>query len=63
MNQTALKSGYKTLELIANSRIRAGLNNWKLENLSLLFGPQAQYLGSDKRWVLSLSVTYLWMLW
>jgi len=42
-----------------NSRTPAELRNCKLENTSLLFGPLAQYLGSDKRWVLSPCVTFV----
>src|SRR6218665_801167 len=41
-----------------NSRTPAELKNCKLENPSLLFRPLAQYLGSDKRRVLSPCVTY-----
>jgi len=37
------------LQLMASSRTPAELKNCKLENLSLLFGPLAQYLGSEKR--------------
>jgi len=44
---------------MANSRTPAELKNCKLENTSLLFGPLAQYLGSDKRRVLSPWVTYM----
>jgi len=39
---------------VANSRTPAELKNCKLENPFLIFGPLAQYLGSDKRWVLSM---------
>jgi len=38
---------------MANSRTPGELKNYKLENPSSLSGPLAQYLGSDKRWVLS----------
>jgi len=43
---------------MANSRTPGELKNCKLENLSLLFGPLAQYIGSDKRRVLSPCVKY-----
>jgi len=46
------------LQLIANSRTPVELKNCKLENPSPLFRPLAQYLGSDKRRVLSPCVTY-----
>ena len=36
---------------MANSRTPSNLKNCNLQNPSLLFGPLAQYLGSDKRWV------------
>jgi len=42
---------------MANSRKPAELKNCKLENPSPLFRPLAQYLGSDKRLVLSPGVT------
>jgi len=45
------------LQLMANSRTAAELKNCKLENPSLLFGPLAQYLGSNKRRVLNPCVT------
>jgi len=45
---------------MANSRTPDELKNYKLENASLLFRPLAQYLGSDKRWVLSSCVTFIW---
>jgi len=44
---------------MANSRTPAELKNCKLENLCPLFRPLAQYLGSDKRLVLSPCVTYV----
>jgi len=54
-------SGIKIgLQLMANSRIPADLKNLKLENPSLLFGPPAQYLGGDKRLVLSPCITIIW---
>src|SRR6218665_2901861 len=42
-------------------RTSAELKNCKLENPSLLFVPLhvAQYLGSDKRWVLSPCITFV----
>ena len=40
------------------SRTPTEMKNCKLENPALLFGPLAQYLGSDKQWVLSPCVTY-----
>jgi len=40
---------------MANSRTPAELKNRKLENNSLLFGPLAQYLGSDGFWALASS--------
>ena len=43
---------------MAHSQTPAELKNCKLENPSLLFGPVALYLGSDKRRVLSPCVTY-----
>src|SRR6218665_1584174 len=48
---------FTTLQLVANSRTPAELKNCRLENPSLLFGPLAQYLGSDMRWVLSPCIT------
>ena len=56
MKQTALKSGYNfsTYDKLTTP---AEVKNWKLETPSLLFGPLAQYLGSDKRRVLSPCVT------
>jgi len=51
MKQTALKSGNNFVtygKLLPNSRTPAELKNCKLENTSVLFGPLAQYLGSDK---------------
>src|SRR6218665_1379436 len=65
IKQTALRSGYN-FQLMTNLQIPAELKNCKLEYHSLLFGPLAQYLGSDKRRVLIpcfvncvLHVTYL----
>ncbi len=52
----ALKSGYN----FTNLRTPSNLKNCKLENPSLLFGPLAQYLGSDKRRVLGPCVTNAW---
>ena len=43
---------------MTNSQTPAELKNCKLENSSFLFGPLAQYLGIDKRQVLSPCVTY-----
>ena len=48
----ALKLG-NNFKLMANSQTPAELKNCKLENPSHLFGSLAQYLGSDKRRVLS----------
>jgi len=48
---------------MANSRTLAELKNWELENPSLLFGPLAQYLESDKRHVMSPCITYICMWW
>ena len=44
---------------MANSRTPVELKNPKLENPSVLFGPLAQYQGSDKPRVLSPRVTYM----
>jgi len=44
---------------MANSLALTELKNCKLKNPSLLFGPLAQYLGSDKQRVLSPCVTYI----
>jgi len=53
-----------TLNQIKQMALKSGCNlsefkNYKLVNPSLLFGPLAQYLGSDRRRVLSPCVTYL----
>jgi len=53
-NTNGIKIG---LQLMANSQTPGELKNCKLENTSLLFAPLAQYLGSDKRRVLSPCVT------
>src|SRR6218665_1227910 len=47
------KIGSQLLQLMANSRTPGEFKNCKLENPSLLLGPLAQYLGSNKRRVLS----------
>jgi len=44
---------------MVNSRTPAELKNCKLEDPFALFRPLAQYLGSDKRLVLSPCVTFL----
>jgi len=43
---------------MANLQATTELKNCKIENHSCLFWPLAQILGIDKRWVLSLSVTF-----
>jgi len=43
---------------MAHSRTPAEVKNYILENPSLLVGPLAQYLGSDKWWVSSPCITY-----
>jgi len=51
---------------MANSQTLGELKNCKLENPSRLFGSLAQYLGSDKRRVLSPCVAYWqkrWCIW
>jgi len=35
------------------------IEEFKLENLSLLFGPQAQYLGSKNKRVFNPCITYM----
>jgi len=59
IKQIALKSGHNFTIYGKLTDTPAELKNCKLGNPSLLFGPLAQYLVSDKRQVLNPCVTYL----
>jgi len=50
------------IQLMTNSQTPGELKNCKLENPSLLFGPLAQYLGSDRFWALASHMFCVWWL-
>jgi len=52
----ASKSGYYFTNY-DKLQATADLKNYKIENLSCLFRPLAQYPGYDKRWVWSRGIT------
>src|SRR6218665_2767960 len=51
-------SNWVIIQIMTNSQATAEVKNCKIENLYCLFRPLAQYLGSDKRQVLSAGVTW-----